>query len=394
MFAHLKFAGAKLGLGLALLALAALGAGCDKSPFESDGQIPAEPGSPPPSRAPHRASAAVDLDGAVVVERSDPPPPAGDLREDVARFTSLDTCVAQHAVQDPLIGDAVRAIGYDTLLRDACRVLQAIKQKDTTTCAAITASSLQQRCETLVAIALQDPERCPWEIPSQKQRGREPMCLAVSTHEPRSCAAGLDSARPTCEALASGDASRCAKASADDRASCTRDVARYRTLLGDEHEAHDASPPHARVEIHGVSGTKDPPTTDFDVSPSVVGGAVVAAEAVGGAGIELAHDLESTLRLPARTERSHLTAAVLFEAGGPKLTKLSFLVPRLPEIACPSPHCNLAVTMPKADTKRGAPLAVTIAGTVETVAGTYQVKVEIDTFVRDVVGRMAIYGGR
>ena len=50
--------------------------------------------------------------------------------------------------------------------------------------------------------------------------------------------------------------------------------------------------------------------------------------------------------------------------------------------------------MPKADAKRGAPLTATIAGSVETLAGTYQVKVQIDTFVRDVVGRMAIFGGR
>ncbi len=303
-------------------------------------------------------------------------------------------CVAQHTVLDPLVGDAVRSIGYDTLLRDACRVLQAIKLKDSAPCEAITASSLSRRCESLLALALHDPDRCPWEMSSQKQRGREPMCLAVSTSDPRSCGAAVDSTRATCEALASGDEARCARASAEERAACTRDVHRYRSSLAQEHDAHETAPPRARLEIHGAAGTSDPATTDIDLSSSVVGGAVMAAEALGGAGIELARDLESSLRLPTRVERSHLAASVLFDTAGPSLTKLSVLVPKLPELSCPSPHCALTVTLPKADPKRGAPLAATIEGTVETPAGTYRLKLQIDTFVRDVVGRSAIYGGR
>jgi hypothetical protein len=381
--------------GLAL-ALITLGTGCDKPPWEADPPVPADPslrGTPPPQG---RAKAPVDLDGAVVLERADPLPPAGDLREEVTNFTSLDACVAQHAVLDPLVGDAVRSIGYDTLLRDACRILQAIKQKDTAACGAITASSLERRCESLVAIALQDPERCPWEMESQKRRGREAMCLAVSTRDPRTCGAAVESQQPTCEALASGDAARCAKTGGDERGACTREVARYRTLLAEEHDAHDTATPRAHLEVHGATetGTKDPPTTDFDLSSSVVGGAVVAAEAVGGAEIELARDLESSLRLPMRIEKSHLETSVVFEAGAPKVTKLSIRVPKLAELACPSAHCTLNVTMPKADPKRGAPLSATIEGTVETPSGTYRVKLQIDTFVRDVVGRAALYGGR
>ncbi len=134
--------------------------------------------------------------------------------------------------------------------------------------------------------------------------------------------------------------------------------------------------------------------TDFDLSASVVGGAVVAADAVTGAAIDLARDLESSLGLPTRTDRSHLAASVLFEGGTPKLTKLTLVVPRVGEIACPGTHCALTVTMPKADPRRGAPLAATIEGTAETPGGTYRLKLQIDTFVRDVVGRSAIYGGR
>lgn len=370
-----------------------LGSGaCDKSPFEAERPLPADLPTSDPRRA--HSAAIVDLDGAVAIERADPPAPAGDLRDDVARFTSLDACVAQHAVIDPLVSDAVRSIGYDTLLRDACRVLQAIKQKDSTVCAAITASSLQSRCETLVAIALQDPDRCPWQLSSEKQRGREPMCLAVSTRDPRTCAAAIESAQPTCEALATGDASRCARTNAENRASCVRDVARFRTLTAGDTQGTAPAHPNAHIEVHAVSGAKDPARTDIDASSSVAGGAVIASEAVGGVAIDLAHDLESTLGLPTRTDRPHLTATVGFEAGGPTLTKLRLRVPGVPEMDCPGLRCALTVTMPKADPLRGAPLKATIAGTVETLAGTYRLNVEIDTFVRDVVGRMALYGGR
>jgi hypothetical protein len=245
---------------------------------------------------------------------------------------------------------------------------------------------------------------------SEKQRGREPTCLAASTHDPRSCGATSESVRATCEALASGDGSRCGKAGAEERAACTRDMDRYRTTLTTEHDVHDTTPPRVHVEIHAATGMTDPggrspgqplvpparepTTTDFDLSPSAAGGAVVAAQAAGGASIELARDLESALHLPARIERSHLEVVVAFEAGGAKVTKLSILVPRLPELACPSAHCTLTATMPKIDAKRGVPLSATIEGTVETTSGAYRVKLQIDTFVRDVVGRAAIYGGR
>jgi len=220
------------------------------------------------------------------------------------------------------------------------------------------------------------------------------MCLAVATHDPRTCGASLESSRPSCEALASGEQSRCAKALAEERTSCARDMDRLRTLLASEHDAHESAAPSAKLEIHGVGGTADPAKTEIDLSSTAAGGAVVAAEALGGAGIELARDPESSLRLAMRVERSHLAASVLFEAGGPKLTKLDLLVPALPELECPSPRCALTVTMPAVDPKRGAPITATIEGTVETPGGTYRLKLRIDTFVRDVVGRSAIYGGR
>src|SRR5438874_908997 len=81
---------------------------------------------PPTPSAPPNPSSVVDtlgLDAGVIGEGIDPPPPAGDLKAEIERFTTLDACVAEKAKLDPLVGDALRAIGYDTFLRDACRQL-------------------------------------------------------------------------------------------------------------------------------------------------------------------------------------------------------------------------------------------------------------------------------
>jgi hypothetical protein len=303
--------------------------------------------------------------------------------------------VTQHAVLDPVVGDAVRSIGYDTLLRDACRVLQAIKLKDASPCTAITASALQERCAALVAMATQDPDKCPWYATAEKELGRDPTCLAIASHDPRTCAAASSTTTATCEALASGDGARCAKATGDELATCTRDFTRQRALLAVERDAHDATTPKARVDIHGADGGKDPAATNVDLSANVLGGAVVSSAASDGVHIELARDLETTLKLASRGDRSHLTASIVLGSNGPTVSALALGLPKLPELTCEHARCAMTVTVSKADPRRGAPIAVTIAGKMQSrEGGSYDVQLQIDTFVRDVVSRAAVYGGR
>src|SRR5215475_8769451 len=84
--------------------------GCDeKKP------VPTEP-----SASPIPAASLVNLiDASVLGEPTDPPAPAGDLKLELERFVNVDTCVTERAKIDPLIGDALGAIGYETFLRDA-----------------------------------------------------------------------------------------------------------------------------------------------------------------------------------------------------------------------------------------------------------------------------------
>jgi hypothetical protein len=386
----------KLTLALGVALAAAAGAACDKSIFDEE---PTVPPPPPPAGHPAGADSAggpygalPNLDGGAFVEGIDPPARAGDLKSDVDAFTSLDACVAQHASLDPVVGDAIQSIGYDTLLRDACRVLQSIKQKDATLCAAITATGLQHHCEAMVAMATQEADKCPWTADSDKRSGRDATCLAVATHDPRICAADLAEHQPTCEALTTGDATRCLHSLEGDRRACERDLARDRSLLVErERQAHDATKPRAHFEVVGSS---DASRSEVDLSSLVAGGAVVASLPAGGIGVDLARDVESVLGLPSRTERAHFALSFALDEAGARVTKLEVNAAKVPAVSCPSPHCELHATLSKTETTRGSPITANVDGKVDTPAGAYSFHLVVESFVRDAVGRSAIYGAR
>src|SRR5262249_8026863 len=147
---------------------------------------------------------------------------------DIDRFTTLDACVTQHALIDPLIGDAVDAIGYETFVRDSCRTLLAAKTMDGRRCDPIASPSLEDRCRMLVAVLARDPDSCPLHASNKPELGREPSCLAVAANDARICAAADTSRRPWCEALAMRDERRCeARFTDNERASCRRELARW-----------------------------------------------------------------------------------------------------------------------------------------------------------------------
>ena len=122
--------------------------------------------------SPSAIASALGIDAAALgVALVDPEKPAGDLAADLASFTSVEACMKQRTASlDPLVGDAVDAIGYDTFLRDACRMLEAAKNKDAKKCELIDASSLRARCRTITAMVAADVESCPLKAPSKKGR--------------------------------------------------------------------------------------------------------------------------------------------------------------------------------------------------------------------------------
>ena len=96
-----------------------------------------------------------------IEDNVDPPAPPGNLKDEIETFGGLDRCVRAHTLRDPLLGDAMDALGYDTLTRDACRVLAALSAKSSEPCKPIVASPLRHRCESYVAVFTENPKACP-----------------------------------------------------------------------------------------------------------------------------------------------------------------------------------------------------------------------------------------
>jgi hypothetical protein len=293
------------------------------------------PFEPPPAAPTPELARALRIDAGEIESPVDPPAPAGDLKADIDRFTTLDACVAERAHLDPLLGDALEAIGYDTFLRDACHVVDAAKAADPGRCATIDSSALATQCRATVAQVAGLPDVCPWEAPSRPARGREAKCVALASRDIRLCAGadGLD--RATCEATLSRDERRCSRLRAvADQSRCRRDAARWADVLANPSGGGDGGrsqpegkslTPLAPFACAGVlhvepSGEVKPGALplDLDLTPDLARG-VVLVEARDGARLTIGPPNESGLDFiaPSPFVRASLTVDLVIPLAAP-----------------------------------------------------------------------------
>jgi hypothetical protein len=374
---------------LAVIALVGV-LGCDR-----------DQGAPPgASAAPQMPVASVaralGIDAGELEPTADPPAPAGDLKADLDAFTTIDACVQQRAAVDPVLGDALESIGYDTFLRDACRVLDAAKAHEAKRCDGIDASGLRARCQATVAEVAGNAEACPWEIPSKPARGREPACVAIAERDARLCVAVIDRAdRATCDAIASGKGDACAKLPRRvDQARCARDADRWRTSVpapsGDTPGA--LATPAGKLHVEGGDGGAP---VDADIAQDVTRG-VVVVEQLDGVHFVVGplDDAGPGFIAPS----PHVAASVAVDLFVPsglvagkdrpvRIDRAQLLVPGQSPLATPAARSTLVAKVDKMDRKRGAEVHVVIDGAL----GDARVHAEATTFVRDVVKASAIY---
>lgn len=348
------------------------------------------------------------------VDPSDPIAPAGNLREESERFTTLEACVAERAKVDPLLGDAIRAIGYDTLFYDGCRVLHATKDRDVHACEPIVSSALRARCETLVAIARADGEGCPRVRETSVVRGRSPTCLAAATGDARLCQGEPPLQRIHCEALVMRDERRCEWLPDDQKRpgmgkrSCLRELTRLRAMLP---EAKTALPPlvtpKAELEVSlgtgeirpDDAGTPDPgdagPTRQrFDATPEVAQGLVIfpayARREVfdrSRLGMEIGSvsDTQPVFVASAPTRAPRLAVFVSFAKGGTdaRIERLELDLPGARSHTYPGERFRGQVSITKIGDVRGAEVSFTVRG--ELYENRIAVSLTGTTFLRDVV---------
>ena len=345
-----------------------------------------------PSRQAARELAALEAEAGI--ERGvDPAAPGGDLRRDLTEFTTLDTCVHSHQVTDPVLADAVDALGYDTLVRDACRTLQALKSKDGKHCQPIAAASVRQRCESQVAILAGEPALCPLVSRGATMPAREPVCLARASRDERLCAAALGSDRAACQALVRGRASECGN-----DAACARQVERFRGLL-EKPATREPFATRLRVEFASEPGKAERFEGAFDLDDVAAAGAVARPM---GDKVRFMIGTPKGVLWPAwdsssAAPRLFLALSVPTKPKGPTADK-SDAAPGIPlgstDLAMDLliPHIALLdgtlasdrrVLIDNASAATSSPLRLTLTTKVRDATRTFRVKIEVETFVRD-----------
>lgn len=384
----------------ALVVLGAAGAtaaACD----DAKPPVPAPPASAAPA-SPASVMALLGLDAGALSETTDPPAPPGDLKAELERFVSVDTCVKERANIDPLVGDALRAIGYDTFLRDACRLLEAAKDHSKEKCDRIDSSALRSRCQSWVAMVAQTPDTCPLQFEGIPTRGRNVMCLAVAGKDPRLCTGEpRTTVRATCEAMSMQDAARCDVLLPGDMPSCRRELARWRTMLAPPLSGLAKLPAaRGKLIVKGEAGTPDPPTTEADLASEFArGGVVVTSRDRARVEVGMIGESETSRIAPSPNRRARLGIAVLFEPGAnpkdppkPILERIELEVPGEATLVTPSARCDCRITTARVDRTRGGELALALQGSLSAGNRTYKIDVDLATFVRDVVAEVP--GGR
>jgi hypothetical protein len=349
----------------------------------------AEKKTAPPDPTPSAPAAALAIDASVLGEPSDPPAPAGDLKVELDRFVNVDTCVAERSRVDPLIGDALGAIGYETFFRDACRLLEAAKDKKRETCDRIDASSLRSRCRSWVAMVALTPDACPLQFEGAPARGRQTTCVAVAARDPRLCAGeALGARRATCEGLVLRDPGKCEPLLPSARAACEREVTRWKgVLLAPLEGLTPIEAPKGKLSLRGATGTSDPIQPEIDLAPDLARG-LVAITSGGRVRVELGSFVESEIARMAATPQKRLRlglAVVLEDAKRATVQKLELEIPGEAPIVSPPGTCECTVSGLTAAQKRGDPVAFKLEGTLSSNGRNYKIAADVTTFVRDVV---------
>jgi hypothetical protein len=365
---------------LALLTAASLTA-CDDRP-------PRDPPDEPPRPVPRRVddaglAALLGLDAGEIPElpQPDPPAPAGDLKSEVDSFTSLDACVASRADFDPVVGDAVDVLGYDTLKRDACRVLQAANKKDVSLCEAILASSLRQHCTATVAVTTGDPLLCP-----MVGTNHDPLCIALARRDDRLCVTTAPSDRLLCQAVLAREPTLCRR-----DARCARRVERWKSFLPERIERPDLGT-RATVHVAEVIEGGTLPAQAFDLARAIQGATV--RESPKGRHVELgdtssvAWPPASILTTPRFLLRMMATKEVTRQGRHPApqgAVEFELLLPHRGKLATDTIEGPLLLDVDMFGTDIGDPVRFTLEARVGPSHRKFHVKLVINTFVRDVV---------
>jgi hypothetical protein len=357
--------------------------GCDSGPHRTTTD---DPRTSPSSHA--RLARTLGVDAAALSEPAVPPSPPGDLASELAEFTTLDACVKEHASKDPLVSDALGALGYDTFLRDACRTLEAAHTKSSKPCALIDASGLRRECRSTLAIVTGDPDGCPQRADDAPRLGREPTCLAAASGDARLCAAESGERRARCEAITTRDEGRCGRSGVG-KGACVRDVARWKSAIAVSPGTDAPFKVGAQVMVSSADRMFDAGRIDVDLRSLAAAGVVLVREPRSEVSCEVgvAHESGAAPLAPSPEMGTRLAFAfVVAKDGKAKLRHLELALPGHAMLVVPPLHWDGEVGLTNAN-KRGDAVTIRAHGEVSATPHSYNVEIEVETFIEDVIDR-------
>jgi hypothetical protein len=368
-------------VGLVLLGVSA--AACEEK------RPPVRERPPPPPASPSAMAERLKIDAAALDLPVDPATPAGDLKTEVALFTTLEACARDHAQLDALVGDAIRSIGYDAILRDACRSLEALKDKNIEKCKPIESSPLRTRCELVFAAVTAAPDLCPLQSSVSPAQGRQALCVAVASRDPRLCAAAAGyPERTSCEALLGHSKTPCKALPGADRQRCEHDVDRMQSVIEVPKPSTPFKTPTFALDLQGVTDSAPPQDPHVEFPRDVARGVVVVQEG-GKLHVEVGMAMRDagTLFAPSPSQRTRMsfTASVPATLGQGTLDRLELEVPGRAVHVVPSARCDCRVRFLALSPVRGADAQLEVDGTIGVPPNAFKMVARISTFVRDVV---------
>jgi hypothetical protein len=189
-----------------------------------------------------------------------------------------------------------------------------------------------------------------------------------------------------CEALTARDDARCG-AFAAGKAVCVRDVARWKTAIVTPARANAPQKLGARVAVSSADPAFDAGRIDIDLRSIAEAGVVLVAEHADELTCQVGVPRESGAAPLAPSPEMGARLAFAFAIardGSASLRHHELELPGRAVLVAPPLHFDGNVVVTKART-RGDPLTITLHGKVVAAPRSYDVQIDLETFIEDVI---------
>jgi hypothetical protein len=185
--------------------------------------------------------------------------------------------------------------------------------------------------------------------------------------------------------MVNGDPRKCSVLLPGQKASCEREVTRWKSLLSPPLEGLDKPPaPAAKLRLNG--GGDAGSGGDIDLTTDVANGVVVVTAGKERSRVEVGSLVESELtHLAAAPIRAAHMSLSLMSDPKPALEKIELIVPNEAPYVSPPATCDCKVSNVKLAPTRGTAATFSVEGKIVSGTRVQAFSLDVTTFVRDVV---------